>query len=523
MENINSPSENNKRIAKNTLFLYFRSILTLGVGLYTSREVLAQLGVSDFGIYNVVGGVIVLFSFIQNAMNSASSRFFTFDLGKGDYEQLKKTFSLSIVIHVFTALIVLVLGETIGLWFLNTQLNIPAERMVAANFVYQFTIFTACAGVLQMPYMVAINAHEKMKVYAYAGIADAVFKLAVAISLGFASVDKLKFYSVLLFMVYVVMAAFYRVYCHKNFKETHFRWFWDKKMFLERMGFGGHELLGGVSGVLAVQGGIILINRFYGVLLNAANGISLQVVNAAQQFTNNFFAAVSPQITKSLAAGEMDYFYKLIIRSSKFCFLLSFAFMAPLALQMDFILSIWLKIVPDYAGIFCQFSIVNIFLWIAFWPISHGIVSTGNNRTFRKIDSFMVMLVFPFTYLGLHFSPVGYICSHIFVNFFRMIYWTLTLRKLTGFSIRSFLSQSLFKCLAVAAISILLPIYITLNMSNWQGFLACIAAFFATFAPSALFIGLSKNEREETIRQVKQFLFNVFHFSCFEKSSKFSN
>jgi O-antigen/teichoic acid export membrane protein len=369
--------------------------------------------------------------------------------------------------------------------------------MDAANFVYQFTIFAACMGILQMPYMVAINAHERMKVYAYAGVADAVFKLAIAISLGFASVDKLKFYAVLLFCVYAVMAVFYRVYCGVNFKETSFKWFWDRKMFLERMGFGGHELLGGVSSVLATQGGIILINRFYGVLLNAANGVSLQVVNAAQQFTNSFFAAVSPQITKSLAAGEMDYFYKLIIRSSKFCFLLSFALMAPLALQMDFILNIWLKIVPDYAGIFCQLSIVNVLLCTIFWPIGNGIISTGKNSYFRKIDSLMIVLIFPITYFGLHFSPIGCICSNILVNFFRMIYWMLTFRKLTGFSIRSFFSQSLLKCFVIAVISIPLPICIALNLSGWQGFLACIVAFFATFVPSTLFIGLNKDEREK--------------------------
>jgi O-antigen/teichoic acid export membrane protein len=473
------------------------------VGLYTSREVLAQLGVSDFGIYNVVGGVIVLFSFIQSAMNSATSRFFTFDLGKGDFEQLKKTFSLSVVIHIFTAILIFILGETIGLWFLNTQLVIPEDRMRAANFVYQFTIFTACVGILQVPYMIAITAHERMKVFAYAGIADAVFKLAVVIALGFAPFDKLEFYSVLLFGVFVVMNGFYYVYCRRNFEETRFEWFWDKGMFLERMGFGGYEFLGMISHILSIQGGIFLMNRFYGVLLNAANGVSQQVINATQQFTNNFFSAVNPQITKSLAAGEMDYFHKLIIRSSKFCFLLSFIFMAPLALQIDFVLSVWLKIVPDYAGIFCQLNIVNSLVWIAFWPVAHGIISTGKNKTFRKIDSFMVMLMFPFMYFGLHFSPIGYACSYIFVNIFRMIYWMLTFRNLTGFSIRNFFSQSLQKCLVVVAISVPLPFYITINMSGWQGFLASLVVFLAMFAPSALFIGLNKNEREKVIGWVK--------------------
>ncbi|MCL2101203.1 MAG: hypothetical protein FWH22_05765 [Fibromonadales bacterium] len=445
-----------------------------------------------------------MFSFIQNAMHSATGRFFTFDLGKGDFEALKKTFSLSVVIHIFTALIILILGETVGLWFLNTQLVIPEERIEAANFVYQFTIFTACIGILQMPYMVAINAHERMKVYAYAGIADAVFKLVVALALGFAPVDKLKFYAVLLFSVYVVMAVFYRVYCLRNFPETRFKWFWDGKMFRERMGFGGYELLGVASAILAVQGGIFLLNRFYGVLLNAANGVSQQVVNATQQFTNNFFAAVNPQITKTLATGEMDYFYKLIIRSSKFCFLLSFMFMTPLALQIDFVLGLWLKIVPDYAGIFCQLAIANTLVWISFWPIFHGILSTGKNKKFRIIDSFMVMLIFPLVYFGLHFSPIGYICSQIFVNFFRMIYAVLSLRKLTGFSIRRFVSQSLVKCFAVGAISIPLPFYITLKMSGWQGFLTCLGTFFTLFAVSALFVGLNGNERGEVLEWIKK-------------------
>jgi len=499
----NSHSENNKRIAKNTLFLYFRSILTLGVGLYTSREVLAQLGVEDFGIYNVVGGVIVLFSFIQNAMNSATSRFFTFDLGKGDFEQLKKTFSLSVIIHGCTALIIFVLGETVGLWFLNTQLVIPESRMEAANFVYQFTIFSACIGILQTPYMVAINAHERMKIYAYAGIADAVFKLGVALALGFAAVDKLKFYSVLLFGVYFVMCGFYRYYCHRNFVETHFKWFWDKKMFLERMGFGGYEVLGGISMVLSVQGGAFLLNRFYGVLLNAANGVSVQVMNAAQQFASNFFAAISPQITKALAAGEIERFYNLIIKASKFCFLLCFMLMAPLALQMDFILSIWLTIVPNYAKVFCQLVLVNISLLFTFVSVWHGIISTGKNKTFRKIDSLMLMLVLPLAYFCLHFSPLGYICSLFFVNIFRTVYFTFTLYKLTGFPIRRFFSQSLVKCFVIVVISIPLPLYIALKINDWQGFLVCLATFFAIFVPVALFIGLSENERHNLFSFVK--------------------
>jgi len=266
-------------------------------------------------------------------------------------------------------------------------------------------------------------------------------------------------------------------------------------MFLERMGFGGYELLGGVSGILAIQGGVFLINRFYGVLLNAANGISQQMINATQQFTYNFLAAVTPQITKSLAAGEMDYFYGLLIRSSKFCFLLSFMFMAPLALQIDFVLSIWLKIVPDYTGIFCQLNIVYILLGIISGPLGQGIISTGKNKRFRIIDSFMTMLIFIFTYIGLHFSPIGYIFSQIFVNSFRIIYIVLTIRKLTGFPIRKFINQSLIRCLVVVVISLPLPFVIGNYLSGVYGFFASCSCFLAMFVPSLLFFALTKNER----------------------------
>jgi O-antigen/teichoic acid export membrane protein len=268
------------------------------------------------------------------------------------------------------------------------------------------------------------------------------------------------------------------------------------------MGFSGYEFLGMISAILAIQGGIILLNRFYGVLLNAANGISLQVFNATNQFTTNFFTATAPQITKSLANNEMDYFYNLVIRSSKFCFLLSFMFMIPLMLQIDFVLSIWLKTVPDYVNIFCQLYLVNTLVWIGFWPISHGIIATGKNKKFRIVDSSMMMLIFPFTYFGLHFSPIGYICAHIFVNVLRMIYAMLSLRQLTGFSVRQFVTQSLLRCFMVGMISVPLPFYITLNMSGWWSFLACITVFLVMFAMGTFFIGMDRNERGNVVEWI---------------------
>ena len=475
------------------------------MGLYTSREVLAQLGVSDFGIYNVVGGVIVLFSFIQNAMSSATSRFFTFDLGKGDFEQLKKTFSLSMVIHIFTALLIFVLGETIGLWFLNTQLVIPEERMEAANFVYQFSVLSACVGILQVPYMVAINAHERMKVYAYFGIADAAFKLAVAVSLGFAPIDKLKFYSALLFVVYVVMVGFYWVYCYMSFPETHFKWFWDKKMFLERMGFGGWTTLSGISAIAALQGVNMLLNVFHGVVANAAYGIMTQVSNAMTQFANNFFAAVNPQITKSYARGDIDYMHNLLFRSVKFSFLISFALVVPLVLNMDFILNLWLKDVPQYAVVFCQIRVVDWCMCIFFVPYFYAIMATGEIKKFLIVDSILTMqnLIFAYIFFKLGFSPIAVPIIYICVSIFRIAFIILFSRTLIKIPIDKFIHKVVFRLFSVVIISLPFPMFF------YGNFLANASIFLILFLPSVIFIGLEKNEKELIFAYVKNFSQNL--------------
>ena len=506
----NSNFENNKRIVKNTIFLYFRSILTLGVRLYTGREVLAQLGVTDFGIYNVVGGVIVLFSFIQNAMYNSTIRFFTFDLGKGDFEKLKKTFNLSVIIHIFTALIILILGETIGLWFLNTQLVIPIERMGAANFVYQFTIFTSCIGILQMPYIAAINAHERMKIYAYAGIADALFKLVTVLALVFVpAADKLKFYSVLLFGVYIVMTAFYIIYCLKNFEETHFKWFWDKKMFLERIKFSGWSLITGIAGITADQGGNFLINIFYGVILNAAMGIAVQVQSAVNQFTQNFHAAINPQIIKSFANEDMDYYFSILIRAIKFSILMYFLFAFPLISQIDFILNLWLKEVPEWANIFCQLTLINAFIIFAFSPLWTGIFATGNIKLFQIIDSIMIAFIFLFTYIGLHYSPVFFPISHISVNILKVMVALFFINRLTKFPVKKLISN-LGKILAVIVISISLPILISSYTSGFMGFFSTTASFLFLFSLLSLFFVLTNSEREYAFDIIKRIIQRVF-------------
>jgi len=489
--------ENNTRIAKNTLFLYFRGILTLAVALYTSREVLAQLGISDFGIYNIVFSVIVLFLFIQNAMNSATSRFFTFDLGKGDFEQLKKTFSLSVVLHIFTALIILILGETVGFYFLNSYLNIPSERMEAANFIYQFSVISVCVSILQAPYIVAITAHERMKIFAYAGLLDAVLKLAAVLALGFAPIDKLEFYSILLFSVTVVMFAFHLIYCLRNFKETHFKLFWNKKMFLDRMTFGWWNVLSEIAGISALHGVNMLLNMFCGVIVNAAYGIMTQVSKAMTLFANNFLMAVEPQITKSYAKGEMDYLHSLLFHSIKFAFLISFFLTIPLVLNMDFILHLWLKTVPEYAVIFCKIRLVDWTMSMFMLPLSFAIAATGKIKYFMITDSIFISMNFILSYIFLSqkYSPVSVPYIYISVNMLRCVIYLIFSKKLINLSIAQYFCNVFFRLIIVILISIPLPIFISFNTENWTALFATSGSFVLLFLISSIFLGLNKNER----------------------------
>jgi O-antigen/teichoic acid export membrane protein len=387
---------------------------------------------------------------------------------------------------------------------LNTQLNIPNERIGAANFVYQFSVLSACVGILQVPYMVAINAHERMKVYAYFGIADAAFKLTVAVSLGFASVDKLKFYSVLLFAVYIVMVVFYRIYCHRSFSETHFKWFWDKKMFLERMGFGGWTTLGGMATIAALQGVNMLLNVFHGVVANAAYGIMTQVSNAMAQFANNFFAAVNPQITKSYARGDIDYLHSLLFRSIKFSFLISFALAVPLVLNMGFILNLWLREVPQYAVVFCQIRVVDWCLCMFFIPYYFAITATGKIKTFLIVDSILTMqnLIFVYIFFKLGFSPIAIPVIYICVNIVRIMVVILFSKTLIKISIDKFFSKVFVRLFAVILISLPFPMFF------YGNFLANTSIFLILFLPSTIFIGLEKNEKNLIFIYIKNFFQN---------------
>lgn len=383
---------NNKRIAKNTLYLYFRMLLIMGVTLYASRIVLNALGVEDFGIYNIVGGVVILFSFINNALSSATQRFLNFEIGRGDVLGTKRVFSMSLTIHIFVALFVVLLAETVGLWFLNTQMNIPAERMAAANLVYQFSILTVCISFVQIPYYASVVAYEKMSFFAYIAIIEVILKLLIVVLLIYVGFDKLRLYSILTFLVAVLVFACYKYYCNTRIDISKYKYFWDKTLFSKLLNFSGWMLFGAAAGVSATQGVNILLNIFYGVTVNAAMGISTQVNSAVNKFVSNFQTAFMPQITKLYAIGDFEHLRKLIGQSSRFSFLLLFALACPLMLNIDFVLKLWLKTVPEYSSVFCILILTYSLIEAASKPVGLAIHATGKVKYYNIVMSIALLM-----------------------------------------------------------------------------------------------------------------------------------
>jgi O-antigen/teichoic acid export membrane protein len=366
-------------------------------------------------------------------------------------------------------------------------------------------VLSACVGILQVPYMVAINAHERMKVYAYFGIADAVFKLAVAVSLGFAPVDKLKFYSALLFAVYAVMVGFYWVYCHRSFPETHFKWFWDRRMFLERMGFGGWATLGGIFAIAELQGVNMLLNVFHGVVANAAFGVMNQVSNAVAQFINNFAVAINPQITKSYAKNDFSYLHSLVFRSTKFMFFLVFAVAVPLILNMDFILRLWLKTVPPFAVLLCQGILIRNLINTFGIAINTSIMATGKIQKIYIIACILsgCNLLIIYILFKNNFSPDIISIIYSIMALFSVMYSYYLSRAAIQLQFLKFFKDVLLKLILIFCIAMPLPIWMSLKFNDWQAFFATSGIFFLLFIPSVFLIGFSSNERKFLVEKFK--------------------
>lgn len=489
---------NNKRIVKNTLFLYLRMFLMMAISLFTSRVILSTLGVSDYGIYNVVGGVVAMFGLLSGSITNSITRFLTFELGKQDNEQLQKVFSTSLNVMFVLSFIIIVIGEIVGIWFLNYKMNIPEGRMDAANWAFQCSLATFVISLISIPYNSTIVAHEKMSAFAYISIFEVLMKLLIVYSLYVSPFDKLKSYAVLLMILSVMIRLIYSLYCNKNFQETKYHFVHDKKILKQMTSFAGWNFFGQGAYMLNNQGVNIVINLFFGVTVNAARGIATQVNNAVNQFVNNFMMALNPQITKSYAAGNLEEMHKLVFRGAKFSFFLMLFFLIPICLETRMILHLWLNIVPEYAVDFVRWTLIITTLGMLSNTLITSLHATGNIKRYMIIVGIIEFSNFPITYLvfKLGFGPLYayyiYFTVYLILAFLRLY----LVKDLIGMKAIAFIHEVYYRVVLVTLVALILPCFIYYIQSDTilRFFVICIVSVIST-SLSVWYLGLKNNER----------------------------
>ena len=491
-------SANNKRIAKNTLLLYVRMLFMMAISLFTSRVILATLGVEDYGIQNVVGGIVAMFGFLNGSMSSATQRYITFALGKGDKDRLQTVFCTALQIHALIAVIIVLLGETVGLWFLYNKMQLPADRMNAAFWVLQCSIVSTVVMIVSVPYNACIIAHEKMSAFAYISVLEAVLKLVIVYLLLVFPFDKLIVLAVLTLIVQLFIRFCYSIYCHRHFEETKYRHVWNKTLFKEMNGFAVWSLWGNLSVVLYTQGLNMILNVFFGPVVNAARAIAVQVQGAVQQFVGNFQMALNPQITKNYASGNLEQMHSLMFRSARFSFLLLFFLSLPVLLETEFILTLWLKTVPENAVVFTQIMICISLIYTTANPCVIANQATGKVKVYQTVVGGILLTILPISYIVLKLGAPAYsvfivhFCVESVAQFTRMY----MLRKLINLPVRQYLHNIYFPIVATVAVAIILPTIIHLQLDNgWMRFIAVGFASVVSVGASAFFIGFTKNER----------------------------
>ena len=405
------PSENTRRIAKNTGFLYVRMLLTMGVAFYTSRVVLNALGVEDYGIYNVVGGVVAMFSFLTGMFTSATQRFLNYEMGLGNQERLKEIFSMSITLNAMIAVLIVLVSEIAGLWFINHKLVIPGDRLTAAHWVFQFSLLAMAVTIVSTPYNAVIIAHERMSAFAYIAVAECLLKLGVAVVIVFCGGDKLIIYGALLLTVAFIVRAIYSLYCRKNFEECHYKFYWDKVLFREMGAFAGWNMYGNFAFVMTTQGVNMLLNMFFGPAVNASRAIAVQIQSAIMGFATNFTMAINPQIVQNYAQGKKEEIFRLVCYSSKFSFFLLLLLALPVLLETELLLKLWLK------------------------PVSYWLLKDGGDATVVLIVSIIFTFMALVALLYVVWSATGF---SVYVFWQKVIWRVLMVSILLGLMIYVF-------------------------------------------------------------------------------------
>lgn len=505
---------NNKRIARNTILLYARMLFLMLVSLYTSRVILNALGVEDYGIYNVVGGVVTMFSVLSGSLSAAISRFITFELGKGDYEKLNKVFSSSITIQAGIALIIIILAETIGLWFLNAEMVIPENRMMAANWCYQFSIVTFAVNLITVPYNAAIIAHEKMATFAYISIIEGLGKLLIAWCIVFNPIDRLVFFAAMVAVLAWIICFIYASYCKKYFKECVYHFIYDYDLLKQMFGFAGWNFIGASSAVLREQGGNIILNIFFGPTVNAARGIAVKVSSAITSFITNFMTALNPQITKSYASGETDYMFKLIFQGARFSFYILLLLCLPVILNTHYILVCWLKLVPEHTVLFVQLVLIFAMCESISNPLITAMLATGKIRNYQIVVGGLQMMNLPVAYLCLYWGaiPESIVIVAIVISQCCLAARLFMLRGLIGLEVREFLQHVYLNVIIVTIVSLLIPVILKYYLpESFISFFIISVFSVVCVIVAELYIGCKKEERQLIYTQMKKFRTKFFH------------
>ena len=499
-------SQNTRRIAKNTLMLYVRMLVLMVVGLYTSRVVLNALGENDFGIYDVVGGVVAMFAIISGSLNSAISRFITFEMGKRDRTRLNKVYSTAVIIQLVLSLIVVAVAEPLGVWFIRNEMTIDPSRIPAAIWVLHFSLASFVINLMSVPQMASITAHEKMSAYAYIGLLDGFLRLGVAILISRSSSDRLVMYGALMMVSVLIVRIAYGIYCRMHFPECRLRIVKDMGLVKEMFSFAGWNFIGVSSGVLRDQGGKILVNLFAGTAVNAARGVALQLNGAVQGFVTNFMTAVNPQITKSYASGNHGYMFYLISKSSRMSYYLLFILALPVLFNTEYIMNLWLKDVPAHSGFFVQLFLIYTLSESLSNPLVTAQLATGNIRNYQLVVGGLQLMNLPVSYLFLKMGAVPEVTVMVAVAISQICLFArlYMLKGMIGLPVREFIMKVYMNVICVSAVALIIPWALDGCLpDDFMGFLASVFICVVSALLSVVILGLSRWERHEIMDMIK--------------------
>ena len=499
-------------IAKNTTFLYVRTVLIMLVSLYTSRVILQALGVEDYGVYTAIGGIIAFLSMVTGPIDNAISRFLTYELGRGDKDRLSRYFSTGLTTMIIFSVLSVIILETAGIWFLNNKMVIDDNRVVAANWVLHLSIAAFVVNLISAPYRAAIIAHEKMSLFAYMGILDALLKLAVAFLLMVSPIDKLVYYAVLLLAVSILVRFIYMVICNRRFEECRtVKIGLDRELFKGLFSFAGWNVFGAASSFCRGQGINILFNLFGGPIINAAYGIANQVNAAVSSFVNSFTTALNPSIIKSYAASEKQYMMSLVYQGSRFSYYLVLLFAMPLILEAEQVTLLWLGQTPEYSVAFIQLMLIYSLIESLSKTIMAGVHASGKIRTYQIVMGLFQVIILPVAYvlLWMGYSPIAVFVAMVIVDIIAFFARMLMAKQIFELSIRVYLWEVIVKTMLVTIVALIVPLLLRINLSETIiRFFIVVAVSLLTTTLSVLYVGCTPSERSALLVKVHSVIKN---------------